>query len=373
MDDKENIPFIEKYRPLVFEDVSGHNTILLSIKNYIKNQNLPNFLFHGPPGVGKTSVALLIARSLYGENNYKDKILELNASHERGIKVIRKQVKDFVNSKGLEFKMDIQKDQKEENEKTEEADDASTATTSAAESIDLPQPQSNRKKKLIILDEMDAMTGIAQSALRRIMEKFNGVAFFILIVNHLNKVLPAIKSRCLDCSFLPLNPKDIQKQIYQIIEKEHLIMEEEKSSSLLDTLIILTKGDMRKIVGILQQIKILYNGIIKLSSLYEICRIPTPQQINQILNSFLTETNTKIQIYEHIESFLSDTGFNLKLVLTYITKEILLNQQIVEKYDYIKLIPGLANLEWNLIKGGTDEIQLGYFIAIFSQCKKMNL
>ncbi|MEK6955861.1 MAG: replication factor C small subunit, partial [Nanoarchaeota archaeon] len=181
----------ERYRPKKFEEVIGHHDIVKRLKALVEQKNIPHLLFSGPAGVGKTTLALVIARELYGDD-WKQNFLELNASNDRGIDIIRNEVKDFAKTKGI----------------------------------------ANIPFKLILLDECDALTKEAQQALRRTMETYSNSCRFILSCNFVNKVIDPIKSRCAIFKFKPLNKKDLKEIVSNISSKENLNIDEETINDL---------------------------------------------------------------------------------------------------------------------------------------------
>ena len=150
-----NLPWVEKYRPNALQELISHEDIIGTIRKFISEEKLPHLLFYGPPGTGKTSTILACAKEIYSPKEFNSMVLELNASDDRGIGVVRGQILSF----------------------------ASTRTIF------------NSGYKLVILDEADAMTNDAQNALRRIIEKFTDNVRFCLICNYLSKIIPALQSR----------------------------------------------------------------------------------------------------------------------------------------------------------------------------------
>lgn len=146
-----HIPFVEKYRPDDLEHIISHHEIVSTIRRFIEGRKLPHLLFHGPPGTGKTSCMIAIAKELYGKN-YRNMTLELNASDDRGIDVVREKIKSFCSTQQL----------------------------------------MSKGIKLVILDECDSMTNAAQFALRRIVEKYTRTTRFCLICNYVSKLIPAL-------------------------------------------------------------------------------------------------------------------------------------------------------------------------------------
>ena len=164
--------WIEKFRPRRFEDIVGQEVIVKRIKAFVESKNLPHLLLAGPPGVGKSTIALVIAKELFGEN-WRENFLELNASNDRGIDVVRNTIKDFARTKSI----------------------------------------GNAPFKIILLDESDSLTRDAQQALRRTMEQYSNTCRFVLSCNYSSKILDPIQSRCTIFRFKPLSKEDINKII----------------------------------------------------------------------------------------------------------------------------------------------------------------
>ncbi|TMW42020.1 hypothetical protein DOY81_012902 [Sarcophaga bullata] len=202
------MPWVEKYRPAKLDDLISHEEIISTINRFISQKQLPHLLFYGPPGTGKTSTILACAKQLYTPAQFKSMVLELNASDDRGIGIVRGQILNF----------------------------ASTRTIFSG------------TFKLIILDEADAMTNDAQNALRRIIEKYTENVRFCVICNYLSKIIPAVQSRCTRFRFAPLTPEQILPRLDKIITLENLNVTEDGKKALMT----LSKGDMRKVLNVLQ-------------------------------------------------------------------------------------------------------------------------
>lgn len=211
---------VEKYRPVSLDDVSGHQDILATINKFVETNRLPHLLLYGPPGTGKTSTILALARRIYGASNVRQMVLELNASDDRGIDVVREQIKTFASTKQI-FSM---------------------GGTGAAKSGSIAG------YKLIILDEADAMTSTAQMALRRIMEKYTANTRFCIIANYAHKLSPALLSRCTRFRFSPLKEADIRVLVEKVVEEETVKI----ANDAVDALVKLSKGDMRRALNVLQ-------------------------------------------------------------------------------------------------------------------------
>eukprot|EP00948_MAST-09A_sp_MAST-9A-sp1_P001719 g1719.t1 len=204
-----HLPWIEKYRPKSFTDLVSHEEILTTISRLTESGKLPHLLLYGPPGTGKTSTVLAIAAKLYGSSARNANVLELNASDERGIDVVRNRIKDFAGTRKLFSKGHI---------------------------------------KLVVLDEADAMTSEAQFALRRVIEKYTKTCRFCLICNFVSKIIPALQSRCTKFRFAPLVPSQILPRLQYVIAQEKINITQEGMEMLLK----ISKGDMRKVLNILQ-------------------------------------------------------------------------------------------------------------------------
>ncbi len=302
----------EKYRPKTLDEVVGHEFITSRLKAFVKEKNIPNLLFAGPAGVGKTTSALALAQELYGEE-WQNNFLEMNASDERGIDIVRGKIKDFARVKPL-----------------------------------------NAPFKLIFLDESDALTTEAQQALRRTMEKYTNTTRFILSCNYSSKIIPPIQSRCAIFRFKSISEEDISHQLKKISETEEL--ELEKSG--LDAILDVSEGDMRNAVNILQSVAITSNKITE-EKVYEIASFLKPKEVRELLDYALS--GEFLPARKYLSKIMLDRGLSGTDVIKAIHKEIF-NLDIDDKIK-AKLLDKLGEAEYRIIEGGSEDVQLEAFLA----------
>lgn len=277
-------PWVEKYRPKCVDDVAYQEEVVAVFKTSLRNQELPNLLFYGPPGTGKTSTILALARELFGEM-YRDRILELNASDERGINVVRDKIKSF-----------------------------SQLTASSTRPDGQPCPP----LKIIILDEADSMTGPAQSALRRTMEKESRTTRFCLICNYVSRIIEPITSRCAKFRFKPLSADILSTRLKSICEAEGVRCSDEALKTILNT----SEGDMRRAISCLQsaarmkgQDEITKRDIIEIAgvidmslieSLYTSCQSGSYDKIDEATKSIMMEGHSAAQVILQLHDYILD-------------------------------------------------------------------
>ncbi|KAJ3554786.1 hypothetical protein NM688_g2930 [Phlebia brevispora] len=212
-------PWVEKYRPKTIDDVSSQEHAVAVLRRTLTSTNLPHMLFYGPPGTGKTSTILALARQLFGPDNFRSRVLELNASDERGISIVREKIKDFARQ-------------------------TPRAQVVASDGKTYPCPP----YKIIILDEADSMTQDAQAALRRIMENYARITRFCLICNYVTRIIEPLASRCSKFRFKPLDPESTSSRLSQIATAEHV----DVSPAVINMLIYTSQGDLRRSITYLQ-------------------------------------------------------------------------------------------------------------------------
>lgn len=341
---EDSLPWVEKYRPSSLADVEGHQDIIATINKFVDSNRLPHLLLYGPPGTGKTSTVLALARRIYGNKNMRQMVLELNASDDRGIDVVREQIKTFSSTKQI-FSA------------APKSGDASLATF-----------------KLIILDEADAMTSTAQMALRRIMEKYTANTRFCIIANYTHKLSPALLSRCTRFRFSPLKERDIRNLVDKVVEDEKVNITQDATESL----VTLSKGDMRRALNVLQAChasstplqppgkpaadpSTIVRDQITQTTIYDCIAAPHPSDITYIINTLLA-TNDMTECLRTVNNLKISKGLALADILTAVSDE--LSQNDVPSQVMVTWMAGLADIEYRLSGGGSETIQTGAAVGV---------
>ncbi|XP_060803551.1 replication factor C subunit 5 [Amyelois transitella] len=315
----KNLPWVEKYRPSKLEDLVSHDDIINTINQFMKENQLPHLLFYGPPGTGKTSTILACARQMYTPQQFNSMVLELNASDDRGIGIVRGQILSF----------------------------ASTRTIFKA------------GPKLIILDEADAMTNDAQNALRRIIEKYTDNVRFCIICNYLGKIIPALQSRCTRFRFAPLNKAQIVPRLKEIAAAEGVTISEDGVHALLT----LSGGDMRKVLNTLQSTWLAYRDVTE-DNVYTCVGHPLRSDINAILNWLLNE-NDFGTCFKNIQDVKLAKGLALSDILT--ETHTIIHRMKLPPQVLMSLLIKMADSEARLANGCSERIELAALIAAFQE------
>lgn len=308
----------EKYRPEKLEEVINQKHIVERLKTWVKEGSIPNMLFAGRAGVGKTTIALCLARELFGEN-WKQNFQETNASDERGINVVRGRIKEFARMKSL-----------------------------------------GSDFKIIFLDESDALTPEAQQALRRTMEKFSGVCRFILNCNYSSRIIEPLQSRCAVFRFKSLSEKYVLEYLNMIIKGEKLDSTEDGLRAIYE----ISEGDLRKATNLLQAAAAL--GKITKENVYDVAMQAQPKDVKDMIDSALNGDFNKAR------NKLYDLLINQGLSGEDIIKE--MHRQIyslpVPETSKLGLLEKLGEFEFRLNQGSSEEIQLEALLAHFLKAGK---
>ncbi len=313
MQDSELLPWTEKYRPRKLEEVAGQEEILKTLVAFVKARNMPNMLFAGPPGVGKTTAAIALAHELYGKN-VKGNLLELNASDERGIDIVRGKIKDFARSIAIG---------------------------------DVPF-------KLIFLDEADALTPDAQHALRRTMELCSSVTRFILSCNYSSKIIEPIQSRTAIFRFLKLNEKDVKRTLEHIAKSEGLKMDEEAYAALY----YVSEGDMRKCVNVMQGAAIHSKHITK-DLVYKISARAEPKEVREMME--LSLAGKFADARKKLDELIVNYGLSGEDIILQMYREV--DNLKVEEKRKVELIDRIGEYNFRLVEGANERIQVEALLA----------
>jgi replication factor C small subunit len=308
----ENIMWVEKYRPLKLSSIINQKEVIGSLKALLKNTSeIPHLMFSGSAGVGKTTAAMCLAYEILGQY-WKDHTLELNASDERGINMVRDRVKKFARFSGLDAKIPF---------------------------------------KIIILDEADEMTSDAQTALRRIIEDTAKYCRFILIANNISKIIEPLQSRCAVFKFTRISQEEVISHLGEICKKEKVKFDQKG----LETIYSYSEGDMRHAINILQAVASLgivnesnvkiSAGLSKINDVGEILKLAISGKLSDARNKMIE----LIKVYGMSESdflkYLNDESYKMK----------------TGKLD--EIIGAIAKYDYRLIIGANPEIQLSALLA----------
>jgi replication factor C small subunit len=308
----------EKYRPQSLDEIINQREIISRLKTFVEEKNLPHLLFVGPAGVGKTTSILALARDLYGPG-YRNFILELNASDERGIGIIREKVKNFAR------------------------------TAAMASSVSF---------KILIMDEADHLTSDAQHALRRTMEIYTKTCRFCLLGNYSENIIDPIQSRCSVFRFSPLEEPDLKDNVQVIADKENLDIVDEG----LDAIYQASKGDMRKAINLLQAAAA--NGkLIDDVSIYNLLGNVSPEKVKEMLEVALD--GKFLESRELLRELLIDQGLAPDDLIRNIYREIMRHSTLTEQMK-VKLSDTIGEVDFRLTQGSRAEIQLSTLLAHLS-------
>lgn len=307
--------WVEKYRPKTLDDVVDHDDIIKAMKTYVEEENIPNMLLVGPAGVGKTASALAMAHDLYG-NDYEEYILELNASDERGIDMVREDLKDFSRS----------------------------------------IPSGEIPYKILILDEADHLTSEAQHALRRTMEKYSDLTRYILIGNYSSKIIEPIQSRCSLFSFSHLPKEKVKERLASITAQEELEIKEDGLEALLEV----SRGDLRKAINLLQSIAY-GDRVIDKEKVYSAAGEVYPETAKKLItlafDGNFEEARTKLT------NALIEQGVDGTDLLKALEREINHGAIDIASQDKMQLTRLISEIDFRITQGATAYIQLTSFLA----------
>ncbi len=304
--------WIEKYRPQSLDAVVGHDAITERLQRYIAEDDLPHLLFAGPAGTGKTTSAVAIAREIYGDE-WRENFLELNASDERGIDVVRDRIKSFARASF-----------------------------------------GGHDHRVIFLDEADALTSDAQSALRRTMEQFSDNTRFVLSCNYSSQIIDPIQSRCAVFRFSPLGDEAVEEQVRAIADAEGI----ELTDDGVDALVYAADGDMRKAINGLQAAAVM-DGAVDEEAVYTITSTARPEEIREMVTKALDGDFTGARA--QLDTLLTDVGIAGGDVIDQLHRSVW--EFDLEDREAVRLMERIGEADYRITAGANEQVQLEALLA----------
>jgi len=304
--------WIEKYRPHRLTEVVGQDDIVARLSSYVEREDLPNLLFAGPAGVGKTTAAVAIARQVYGEQ-WEENFLELNASDERGIDVVRDRIKNFARASfgGFDY-------------------------------------------RIIFLDEADSLTSDAQAALRRTMEQFSNNTRFILSCNYSSRIIDPIQSRCAVFRFSSIPDEAVAERIREIAAEEGI----EVTDDGVEALVYAADGDMRKAINALQAAGVLGETVDE-EAVYTITATARPEEIQAMVTKALE--GEFVASRAMLEELLTEKGLAGGDVIDQLHRGVW--EFDLDDEAAVRLLDRIGEADYRIAEGANERLQLEALLA----------
>ncbi|HOI39507.1 MAG TPA: replication factor C small subunit [Methanobacterium sp.] len=313
-----NRPWVEKYRPQTLEEVVGQDHIIQRLKQYVNEESMPNLMFTGPAGVGKTTTAIALAKAMLGEY-WKQNFLELNASDARGIDTVRKDIKSFCRLKAV-----------------------------------------GSPFRIIFLDEVDNMTKDAQHALRREMEMYTKTSSFILSCNYSSKIIDPIQSRCAIFRFAPIKGHQVIQRLEKIANTENI----QHTPGTLESIVYFAEGDMRRAVNILQSTATMGTEITE-EHVHDVVSKAKPKDVRRIINMALD--GDFMGSRDLLREVMVVQGTSGEDMITQVYQEVsrMSMDDLIGSEEYINLVGHIGEYDFRIREGANPRIQLESLLTKF--------
>ena len=309
--DEERI-WVEKYRPDEISEVVGQDDITHRLQGYVDENEIPNLLFSGGAGIGKTTSAVALAKEIYGDE-WKEHFLELNASDDRGIDVVRDRIKSFARSSF-----------------------------------------GNVEHRIIFLDESDSLTSDAQSALRRTIEKFSDNVRFILSCNYPGQIIDPIQSRCSVMKFSPISDEDIKQHLQTIADNEDIKVTDDG----LEAIAYTANGDMRRAVNALQGTGV-SGEVVDEDVVYRVTSVPRPEEIKEMVELAINDEFHEARLA--LDDLLTEKGLSGTGILSQIHR--LVWDFNIDDDAAVEIMNSVGEADYRITEGADDRIQLESLLA----------
>jgi len=304
--------WIEKYRPTTLDEVAGQEEITDRLRSYIERDDLPNLMFSGEAGIGKTTSAIAIARAVYGDD-WEDNFLELNASDQRGIDVVRGRIKDFARASFGDYDY-----------------------------------------RIIFLDEADSLTSDAQSALRRTMEQFSGNTRFILSCNYSSQIIDPIQSRCAVFRFSPLSDEAVEEEIRRIADAEGIDVTQDG----IDAVAYAADGDMRKAINALQAAAVMGETVDE-DAVFTITSTARPEEVKEMVTKALD--GDFVAARSTLDELLTEKGIAGGDVIDQLHRSVW--EFDLDDEAAVRVMDRVGEADYRITEGANERVQLEALLA----------